>query len=458
MDYLHVGVARADITPPIAMSHAGWGAQFHQRGEGVDAPLTCTALVARQGATTVAIVDLDLIWLMPEHDQAIREQVVRLTGIPSENIRLSYTHNHSGPIVGFTWMTEGADYIPIYLASLPPIVASTVRQAAMKVQPVRVAAGRGECAINVNRRTPGANGEIFAGRNWNGFVDREVLVVRIDDLEGAPVATIVNYACHPTIMGPPNRLVTPEYPGAAKREVEAIVGGTCLFMQGATANLGPIDGFIGDPAVYRRAGKILGVEAARVRLTTPIRPTKERLVRIIKSGSDLGLYEDVPMAEADATLAVANHHVTVPLKEYPPVVQAQAEFDCLMADLVRVRASGTEEQILAAVYPVRRAELALYHAKLFGGGKLNLWIQAIQLGPVALVVVPIEPFAEIGAAVKRASPFPFTLFSGYGNGYYGYMPVPDAYPLGGYEVRTSPYPPEAADTVIEGSLHALRAL
>ena len=74
---------------------------------------------------------------------------------------------------------------------------------------------------------------MFTGRNPDGFVDHEVLVTALDDLDGNPVATLVNYACHPTIMGPDNKLITPDYPGPVRETVESIVGGTCLFLQGA---------------------------------------------------------------------------------------------------------------------------------------------------------------------------------------------------------------------------------
>lgn len=458
MAYLDVGVARSDITPPTAIAHTNWGAQIHQRAEGVDLPLTCAALVARQGDTMVAIVDLDLIWLLPEQDWQVRQAIVDLTGIPAEHIRLSYVHTHSGPVMGVTWASEGGDYIPGYIEMLPARVASTVREAILALRPVRVAAGTGACGINVNRRGTGPDGAVICGHNWDGFVDREVVVVRIDALDETPIATIVNYACHPTIMGPPNRLLTPDYPGAMKREVEAIIGGMCLFLQGATGDIAPIYGYVGDPAVYHRAGKMLAVEAARVRLTTPTRPHTERLVRVWRSGADLGLYEDVYTAEADATLAVAQRHVRLPLKPYPPVVQAQADFDRLAAELERVRAGGTPREIEAAAMPARRAELALHHARLFGDGVLELWVQAMRLGSVGLVAIPVEPFAEIGAVVKARSPFAATLFSGYSNGYYGYLPTREAYDEGGYEVTTSPYLPEAAAMVVDAAVDALAAL
>ena len=88
--------------------------------------------------------------------------------------------------------------------------AEAASEAMANLQPVHARYGRGECRINCNRRASTSNGERFLGVNLNGPCDHEVLVVRLDTTENKPFATLVNYACHPTIMGPPNRLITPD--------------------------------------------------------------------------------------------------------------------------------------------------------------------------------------------------------------------------------------------------------
>jgi neutral ceramidase len=65
---------------------------------------------------------------------------------------------------------------------------------------------------------------------------------------------------------------------------------------------------------------------------------------------------------------------------------------------------------------------------------------------------------EIGQAVKAQSPFPHTWFGGYTGGWFGYVPMPTAWPHGGYEVTTSPYTPDAAAALIEQTVAALRDL
>ena len=57
---LKAGAGRADITPPVGIAHAGWGAATHQRAEGVDMPFYATALYVTDGDLELAIVDLDI--------------------------------------------------------------------------------------------------------------------------------------------------------------------------------------------------------------------------------------------------------------------------------------------------------------------------------------------------------------------------------------------------------------
>src|SRR5262249_4924575 len=191
-------------------------------------------------------------------------------------------------------------------------------------RPVRVAAGTGSSDIVVNRRLKLPTGRVVAGRNWAGFADREVKVVRIDGLDERPLAVIVHYGCHPTIMGPPNRLITPAYPGGVRQAVEHGPGGTCLFPRGAAGNVHAIVDFVGDVGVYPRLGAILGHEAARLALRLETVPRRERLVRVMESGAPLGIYADEPAGEPDGTPRGATPAGPLPLRGYPPPAGAAA--------------------------------------------------------------------------------------------------------------------------------------
>ena len=74
---LIAGIGRSDITPPVGIAHAGWGASTHECAEGVDMPLYCTALYVAEGDTRALIIDFDLTGIREPLDSQIRPGRVR---------------------------------------------------------------------------------------------------------------------------------------------------------------------------------------------------------------------------------------------------------------------------------------------------------------------------------------------------------------------------------------------
>ena len=460
MKHLMAGVGRSDITPAPGTPQGGWGAQTHQRGIGADLPLYATALVLSDSRETVAIVDVDGIGFDDEWTERILDAIQRLTQLPRERIRFSCTHTHS-PANTFrlATITEGRDMILSYLEGLPLRIAGAAWQALENLTPVRCAAGSGQCDINVNRRLKVEDGRVVLGRNWQGSVDRTVRVIRFDDLNEKPVATIVHYACHPTTMAWENQYFTPDYPGMVKKVVEEQVGGTCLFLQGATGSLGPRRGFTGDRTVYRKLGKILGLEAAKVALNLETLPRQEKLAGLLESGTTIVLYEDVPVEPDAPVLRVVNRMVDLPLKAHMPPEQLEAEAADLREKLNQLRAEGAPEQVRAATARATQAGMRAERSRLYHGKThLARQLMGIRIGEIALVSMPGEPFNEIAQEISARSPFPHTLFSGYSNGGFGYLPIRSAFTEGGYEVETTPYGPDAAEAVVRESLRILEEL
>ncbi len=463
---LLAGVARTDITPPIGIAHAGWGAQTHQRAIGVDLPLWATALALSDGDQTVVIIDIDLIYLWESEVAAVQQAVVELTGLPLSHIRLSYTHTHSGPINGkewTSWIKDGVEMVEPYDNSLPHQLAGVAWTAIQNLQPARAAAGNGNCGIAVNRRFQRPeDGAVIVGRNWDGPVDHEVKVVRIDDQEGQPLAALVNYACHPITVGPDNALITPDYPGVVKRVVEQATGATCLFLQGAAGNVGPIrGGAYNGINEYKRLGTILGYEASRIwwEIELPVR--RERYVETLESGAPLAVYRNEVAEEPDATLRVDTRPMRLPLKDMPPPEALEAELETHIKQLNELRTeNGNDEDIRRVTMLAKRAKMRADIArKLQGQTHRTFEAQVFAIGDdIALVALNGEPFVEIGQEVKRNSPFKHTLFSGYSNDGWAYIPMPDAYPLGGYEVEITPLNSAAAEQVVVECLTLLREL
>ena len=234
MGHLWAGVGRADITPAPGTPQGGWGAQTHQRGLGADMPFHASALVVSDGHDLAVMADVDAIGFDAEWTNKIISAIVELCGIPRDHIRFSCSHTHSGPnTFRLATISEGLEMVLTYLNSLPERIAGAVWQAKKSLRRVRFAVGSGTCDINVNRRCRTPEGVRVSGRNSEGNVDRTVRVVRFDDLGEEPIAVIVHYACHPTIMAWQNQWFTPDYPGAMRRVVEQEIGGMCLFLQGS---------------------------------------------------------------------------------------------------------------------------------------------------------------------------------------------------------------------------------
>jgi hypothetical protein len=284
--------------------------------------------------------------------------------------------------------------------------------------------------------------------------------VAIDDADGNPIATIVNYAMHPTIMAHENQWVTPDFPGPMRSVVEHAVGGLCLFLQGASGNQGPVHGFTGDLRVYRKAGAKLGAEASRLRLAIDPLEREERLDQILVSGADLGIYTDVPVGESDDTVAVHNLSVDLPSKHVATVEDAQKAYDEGTKELAAVRASGaSQDEVQRAVSRAMRANIYLNVARnselYVRDGVINMAIQSMRIGETVLVSAPVEPFAELADEIKKRSNAPNTVFSGFSNGHYAYLPTDMAYEEGGYEVGVSPFAPGSAGLTIEACLDAV---
>src|SRR5262245_6262809 len=327
---LRAGIARADITPPIGIAHAGWRAQTHQRAVGVDLAFWATALALSDGDETVIVIDLDQSYLWEPEVSSVQQAVAALTGLPVSHIRLSYTHTHSGPVNGAglnAWFTEGVDMVRQYEQSLPDKLAGIAWAALNNLQPARLVAGSGACNIGVNRRFQRPeDGAVIVGRNWDGVVDPEVKLIRIDTQAGQPLAAIVNYACHPITVGPDNNLLTPDYPGVTRRVVEDATGATCLFLQGAAGNIGPVRGTArGGLAEYRRLGTILGLAAARLWWELETRPRREVYVGTLESGAPLALYDIAYLEEPGRRLRVGTRDMHLPLKALPAPEALEAE-------------------------------------------------------------------------------------------------------------------------------------
>ena len=405
---LRAGVARVVITPPLGVPMAGFGNRA-QPSQSVHDDLTATALVLDDGATRLGVLSLDLLALHDWQVAAVRERAASAVGLPADNLLVSLTHTHSGPL---TWLGRGHDgLVGAYLENLTNQLVGVLAWAAREAGPARLGFGRGEVQIQVNRREKRSDGTTVIGVNREGAVDREVGVLRLDGEDGGPIAALVNYACHPVILGPLSYALSADFVGRTRRVFESAVGARCLFLQGCTGDLNPIGGVTDRYDNCERLGAILAGEVLKTHGQIEVGPPRAPLAARRRQ-FDLPLQPLDPVGEIEREIAEARDRLAKAQAEGEPALFVERE-RFLFERAERVLAEARADRTQAAV---------------------PFEVQALRLGEVGLVAAPAELFVEIGLRIKRRSPFPATMTLGYANGCVGYVPVAEAYPDGGYEV------------------------
>jgi len=226
-----VGAASVDITPPLGMQLEGYEVRVGG-ASGVHDRLHARALVVEgAGGTTVALVVADLIQVDARLQGLIAAEVREQTGITRDRLQLAGTHTHSGPRLLEPSEAE---------RTIGHAIAGAVARAWGERREAVAAVGIGRVdGIGANRRPNG------------GPVDDRVTVTRFDDIAGQPIATHVNYGCHPTTLGPNNLLYSADYPGVLCRLVDEALGGVTMFSTGPQGDV--------NPGGYSPEGSMVGV-------------------------------------------------------------------------------------------------------------------------------------------------------------------------------------------------------
>jgi hypothetical protein len=148
----------------------------------------------------------------------------------------------------------------------------------------------GRSSVAGNRDLP-AGDRYVVGYNPQAHADDTLLVGRVAAPDGTVIATLVNYACHPTTLAWQNTLVSPDFAGALREVVEdGTDGAPCLFLQGASGDLAPREQYVGDTAVADRHGAALGHAALGALRSMPAAGTELALLGVVESGAPLAIW------------------------------------------------------------------------------------------------------------------------------------------------------------------------
>ena len=376
---LLVGVATADITPPVGVTLSGYKPRT---STGIAHPLRAEALVCKdpEGGAW-ALVTSDVIEYQRGHVQDIRRMIADRTALRPEAILIAGTHTHSGP----STVSFGADTVPDvdtrYNKTLKQKLADLVVAAAAAASPATFEVAWTEAReLASNRRIQKDDGTWT--NEWQdpdgrhpGYVDPAVLLVGVRREDGRRDALLVNYGCHPVTLGPSSLDISPDYVGYLKNILEAEgAAGTAMFALAGAGNVNP------------RLCIQVGAEHPKA--------NGEKLAAIVLNAAD--------RLQPIAGGKVAAH---------------QQPWNIVRTRDVMKRKNRPNTKV---------------------GDTVETEIQAFRAGDLALVSLPGELFSEFNPMLREASPVPYTVVVSLANDYVGYLPTDEAQDQGAYETNMAP--------------------
>jgi hypothetical protein len=408
---------------------------FDRQGvsQGVHDDLYARALVFDDGQTRAALVSCDLIHIDGYLATAVRQQAAEATGIPAEHIMVAAVHTHSGP----AGLRQGMD--EALVDTTAHHITGAVAAADREKQPCVLKVGRCTVdSVSQNRRDP----------SWPVDTALRLLLVDSPERDKPPLAAVINFACHATILFRTNLLISADYPGYAVRTFQKLLPDTaCLFLQGACADVNPVWMEQDFPEV-ERVGTIVGSAAARLALELhPLgrgqRAWNIRWFELTEKPVTVG--ELLP----EVRLRVASRHLELPLRPLMPLEECEARLSELQERLQALPPGTTAGQRHALAQEVTRLHtertvVQRNAEQLEGRRTLQCEVMALAFGPdLAILGLPGEFFRETAEAIRQASGIRDVLVACYANHYVWYVCPPTVYEEGGYEAGVTFFAPEA---------------
>jgi neutral ceramidase len=397
---LRAGVGRRDITPPLGSFLMGY-ANPDRKAESVRDGLNVTAIVVERDGLRVAILSLDACLPDEAVVAQVRAGIHERTGIEPANITVCYTQTHSGPNTLTAWGWCELD--EAYRALMVPRTIDAAADANASLRPAKVGITTTQSDVGVNRRQVLEDGNIGLGVNPWAPYDPTMTVVRFET-DAGPLASIIHYGAHPTIFNTSTRRVSRDWPGVMIDRVEHFSKAPAMFINGAVGDVAPrcnTLGAVGDgEASLLETGTRAGMDAMRA-------------------------WRDVKEFRGDLALAVLVKPMDFPYRPLAPLDEAKrkvAEFAPRQNEYGGPRCEFLHWSAVIAEHAKTPRNAAVFQQSI------------TQLGPIAIVPFPGEPFAETILRLRHASPFQHTLCASTTNASFGYFVTRDSLHRGGYEV------------------------
>jgi neutral ceramidase len=429
---IQVGFGVGDITPAVGMGMPG--GFFKQVGKGVADRLLAVACVIHDGKTPVVLVGIDTVFIPRPPVEAARRMIQKETSIPGENVLIGASHTHTGgPVIG----ALGSEADPAYLDQLTLEITAAVRTAWQSLHAAEIGIGTGhEGSISYNRRFLMRDGREITHPGKPGTphhadivrpagpIDPDVGVLAVRAPKGKVAGVVVTFACHSTVVG--GDRFSPDYAGYLRRHLRARFGPETpvVFLLGACGDITQVDN--------RSTAREFGTEHADMmgmKLATEAARTIDRMTWL-----------------PEAPTAVATESVLLALRPDPDPDRERPAYGL---------GSGPAVE---DVYAAERRRVAEERRQT---PKIPCEVQALRIGPLAIVTNGAEYFCEYGLRVKQCSPCTPTWVVTLANEWIGYVPTAQAFAGGGYEPRTarsSKMAPDAGQRLVETMLSTLGRL
>jgi hypothetical protein len=393
---LQAAVAKADISPSPGGQMWGYSNRSGP-GEGSIDPLMAKVLVLADGKTAVAIVTLDLgRTLEDELLEKIRADVAK-TGMNTVTFVASHTHHAPSvelgewPSKSNAWVTQAAHKI-----------TQAILSAAGNLRDAKIGVGYGEVDEGHNRRHHNSDGTIQmrwrnAERAKTSPVDKTVTVLRVDSADGKPMTLLVNYACHPVVLGPDNLKYSADWCGVMMKNVEAELGTQCMFAQGACGDINPY------------VDKTPLAKGGLASMTTMGERIAKEVARIGQS------IETVSAKDGGSVKYVTRQFQMQPRWNMTDPESKAAIFKRYAAYIERMGKDAIDKYLGRYVHPMDAQSTTI-----------------VINDEIAMAGFPGEFFVEFQTDLRRRSPAKHTMFFGYADGYWAYFPTIQAAAEGGY--------------------------
>ncbi len=392
---LQAGFAQTAITPPIGVELTGF---CFGKSEGIQDDLFAQALVLDNSQTRLVIITADLLSFSRDLAETLRNEIADDLNTTRDAVLLSASHTHSGPTIApmRTWGQPDETYVACLHKQLRALAGAAARD----LEPATIGYGHGEVdSIGENRR------------NHPEVRDTAVPVIRIDSGERIK-AVLYNVGCHPVILHCYQNLLSPDYPGFARRTIRRILGDDVgvMFTLGAAGDINPKFFDFGKTTLppARKIGTILGCEVAKVAL-------------------------EIQPADGD-TLKAATATVDMPLHPLPSEDELQATIVRAQGYIDKFAPQVTEETYRCESYgwmTGSQCDLAWAQdcLELIRAGQvaetMEIELQALALGPAVMIAYPFETPTETATDLQATFAEKNLVLCSNSNGTFGYIPRAD---------------------------------